>query len=268
MHACESCGAKLTAFSDKCPYCGATTRYGASQAQTQARFAAAAEMQANQYRAQEDARKQADLDLQLRTMASHSATWSAVGLVLCCVPIPSTVGLVLGFRAKRIARERGIVAPASSTIGVVLGFAGFVFMVAGYAFYFWDMRETDAKRRILQAELKDVAGQEQLELDTACKVASLHFLDAKYDDARVLGVQCDGATVTQNSDKAEVPGIVLRVKSTDVKVTLCMHRGKRWVVDEAVPRETCAPMASSSAASSPTSTTTASTPTTSASGSN
>lgn len=259
MHACESCGAKLTAFADKCPYCDAITRYGANQAQSHARFAAAAEMQANQYRAQQDARKQSDLDLQLRTMASHSATWAGVGLVLCCVPIPSTVGIVLGFRAKRVARERGVVAPSSSTIGIVLGFAGYVLMVAGYGFYYWDTQETEAKRKVLQEQLKDVADQEELELDTACKVASLHFLDAKYDGGRVMEVACDGATVAQNSDKAEVPGIVLTVKSNPIKVTLCMHRGKKWVVDEAVARETCAPLASATSASTSTPTTSAST---------
>jgi hypothetical protein len=238
MHACESCGAKLDAFANKCPYCGAVTRYGAKQAQDHARFAAAAEMQANQHRAHEEARKNASSELELRTMASHSATWSGVGVVLCCIPVPSIVGITLGLRGKRVAKERGMVAPTSSTVGVALGIAGLVLAVCAWSFYIWDTRRIDAKRAALQAELKDIATEEKLSIDTACKLATLYFIDEKWADERVDTVNCDGGSVRQISDQAEVPGIVINTKK-NATVTLCLHRGKKWVIDKAIASGSC-----------------------------
>jgi hypothetical protein len=166
----------------------------------------------------------------LARTAKHSFFWSLGGLLACCLFIPSTVGVVLSLRARKMASKYRLVLPLHATLGLALGSIG---ILAGAGLVtiavVGEMRRSERVEAITKL-LGDTAEQSELTHASACLLAELRLLRGGFrDNDNVDGFECDGQ-LKRTEHSAELLGIRFEQSSEPFVATACLERGQRWAV--------------------------------------
>ncbi len=225
---CPACGALLGATDPRCSYCGTVTPYGAQlehQRQHQAAQLEAVRAHNEQSRQQ---KVLADARMSLARTSRHALYWSLGGLVLCCAFVPSVVGIVMGFRARKMARKYQLVLPVQATAGLVLGFVG---VLAGAGLITIGIIEGEKREERLAAiskELGDRADARELQHPVACLLAEKRLLQGGYQgDKSVDDFECDGK-LEQTGDTATLHDVRFERGGSLIALKACLVRGARW----------------------------------------
>ena len=229
---CESCGARIEPAHLTCPFCNAITPFGLRQREQDdyARLSRdAAEVHAAQGR---DFQARGVAQIQLEALGRQSVIWSVVGVVLCCFPVPSLVALVLAYRARVVAREKGFVFPAQATIGLLLSIVTLLMSASFYAFA--GVSAVQKQRRIhgLETETAASATAATIDHDTACKLIEILLLHHGYSSCSdsIDNFACDGA-LEQHGTTAIVHDVAFDVTSTSHTADATLRHGARWLVE-------------------------------------
>ena len=97
---CSGCGAAVGVEALTCAYCGAASPH-ALRAKASATEAELAQAEANVKRTEDEVRRG----------GTTALVAASVGVVTCCLPIGAVLGLIFAQRARRQAKEAGLVAP-------------------------------------------------------------------------------------------------------------------------------------------------------------
>ncbi len=238
MQTCQRCGATLDPSATACPYCGTQTAYGHHVAREQAAFAQQAQYAAH-------ARQQAEragADAPLKRTAMQALVASLLGSVFCCVPV-AILGIVLGLRAKSIARQHGLVAPASSTAAVVVGSFGTALFAVLVVLFILDNQKHDARVEELEALIARSGTAPNLDQRTACALAEHRLLKDGYGETSGLSIddfECSGK-LEQVGERATLHDVRFKPSTNPpVTATVCLAHGARWSVSELREDGSCA----------------------------
>ncbi len=250
MQTCQRCGATLDPSATACPYCSMQTPYGYHVAQQQTAYAQHAAYAAEQQKHAERARAAEPL----KKTSLQALLAAVLGSVFCCAPA-AILGIVLGLRAKSVARQHGLVAPASSTAAVVVGACGTVLFCVLLVLFVRDNQKHDARVDELQAVIDRSAQAQTLDQRTACILAEHRLLKDGYRETTGLSIydfECSGK-LEQAGERATLHDVRFR-PNTDPRVTVavCLSRGARWSVSELREDNDCGPKPSAPATSSST----------------
>ncbi len=229
---CPSCGAAVSTQDACCAFCGQATKM-AAHAQAQM---LAFQQQANFQRA---AHEHHHREVEIGRSARLSIIFSIVGIVTCCVPIASVIGIVLGWRARLLARENGAPMPASAMIGAVVGSLTLIFGLGIDFALAWSIHTDHVREEELRAQTATSSQATQLSQTTACALAELFIREHGFQGKKSLSrVSCDGR-IQQDNDKAVLETV--RIQQTDgVSVRdACLRRGERWYVTDLSQQGSC-----------------------------
>jgi hypothetical protein len=172
------------------------------------------------------------LERQMNAAASASLGWSVASLVCCILPVPGVIGLLKSLTARKIARELRLATPNGALVGitlsglsVLLGAAMWVFVIVG---------EIQRSQRIdaLEVELADARKEKSLDAEEACKLVELYVLKEKPAGVpSTCEFDCDGATMRKEGGKSYVDEVKC-VNAPPKKLSACLRKGDKWVVDE------------------------------------
>lgn len=227
---CSGCGAAVGVEALACEYCGAPSPH-ALRAKSAASEADLAQAEARVQRTEDEIRRGG-------TTALVAAT---VGVVTCCLPIGAVLGLIFAQRARRQAKEAGLVAPATATVALILGglglaaFLGFAVLVA------LEIRKEQQRTAELHALVDEAAAQNELTQPVACGLAELRLIQDGWDghsgNSVFESMECPGR-VTIDGTSAVLEGIVIRPRQGErVQLSACFDRGARWFVRALVPAD-------------------------------
>jgi hypothetical protein len=181
------------------------------------------------------------------TRASNQAlAWSLGGLVLCCLPIPSLVALVMASNARRMGTTGGVPVPAQATVATVLsGLSILVFLgfVTSAVLDDRKMAEKKAEEKAsLRAQIAAKASAAELDQPTACAMAHLQLLEhgfAGVEGHRIDGFECAGSVSTapkpvNGSARAMLVDVRFNAgtKSLPIVASACFQGGKSWSLDD------------------------------------
>lgn len=243
MLTCQNCGAQVEPNAPKCEFCGTLTAGGIWQqhdqqrreqeqeqaAQAQAHYQAAQEHQARMHR-----------EAALKSSASSALIWSIVGAVLCCIPIPAIVALVMSLRVRAEAKRMGVPWPTNgaAALGIsVLSILAFIGLIVNS-----ELEDRAREERVskLEDRVKKDAKKKKLDLDTACTLVELELLQKNFENnskSSLDSVKCPGE-LKRKGKTAKLDDVVARYGEEKVRLVACFKRGNRWSVDE-LGRETC-----------------------------
>jgi hypothetical protein len=160
--------------------------------------------------------------------------WSLAGFFLCCFPL-SIIGLVFGFRARKLAATQSAVPPATSTIGIALSAVGLANFLVFAIWFGLDQAALSDRVAELSAKVAAADMNRELSQQTACDMAELRVrTDGWKDDTPIVidGFDCPGQ-VAQKESQAELPDFSFNTSSNGrVTVTVCYKRGARWTVKQ------------------------------------
>ncbi len=227
---CASCGAQIGPEDIQCPYCSAMTPFGLQRdylmAQQSAHLAMLQQQQANaeaferQQAATRDAKKSAKLAL----------GFGIAGVILCCVFIPSVLGIVFGVRSRRLARQHGLPQLSSALAGLVLGWLG---IAAGIGtITLGVVQDVSRSNRIaeLDKRLASTATQSTLTHQTACMLAERRLLQGAFrGEKNIDSVECLGA-LSFSSQGATLSTLRFRLSSNEHTLRVCLEKGTSWYV--------------------------------------
>lgn len=224
MLKCKACGAGLPDTADICSYCGVATDVAQLKAEEQ--IAADAE--------RADAKTNAARESLGRT-STHALVWSIVGMIVCCPPIPSIVGLVMSLRARKMARKYTLVLPATATAGLAMSLVGISIFTLFVIYIVTEERRVSARQSEL-AKIVDAYGAgPTLDERTACALAESRLLEDGWGETGKLSVddfRCPGRVI-QRGNNARLEDITFKgTKKSRPVLTGCYHRGSRWTLDE------------------------------------
>lgn len=227
---CASCGAGLGQTDARCQYCGAATPYGAYLEQHQHLRAAELEALRVQQQQVHQQRLQTEAKVSLDRTARHSLYWSFAGLALCCALVPSVVGIVMGFRARKMASKYHLVLPVQATAGLVVGWLGLLLGVSLLVFAALDAQARAERIRAIDRELGERAAGPDLSHAVACLLAEKRLLQGGFrDDKTFDAFECDGRLEQQGSD-ATLHDIRIDHDNQLISLKACLTRGQRWSV--------------------------------------
>lgn len=243
MNRCERCGANLDPTVLACPYCQMTTRAGvaAQERQSQAAYAQATWMAANQAQAQEVERRR------IHGLATQSLVWSIVGTVLFCFPV-GIIGIVQGSRARSAAVARSLPIPGAATIGLWLGIASSITSIGLVTWASRDVARDEARTKARIATIEKTVGTKAesptLDASTACQLAEARALQQGWNDTRGYSLErfeCLGK-LTQAGDTAELQDFRFHARSgsEEYRTFVCLKRGARWYADR-LSTTSCSP---------------------------
>lgn len=228
---CTHCSAKIPGDALTCPYCGHETPNFAkarAQADEQRRHA--------EQQALIDAAKGRQFSVAgLESSARTAFYWSLAGVVVCCLPIGSVVGLVLGLRVRKQAASLNAHAPWQSMAAMVISIAWLglfvLFLTIGIV--------TDHQRSVRVGELREAtkakATGAELDAETACALVEMTLLEggAGQKSGSIHLFKCEGVLETTAEGGAVIKDIELARHSGDKpsRVDGCLSRGSRWRVD-------------------------------------
>lgn len=243
MAACTQCGADLAPYTPRCTYCNKVTAFGAAQEAEQARYRAAAELQAAQARDAQARQAQYAANAEVVRSAETAFNWGLVGLFLCCIPVLPIVAIVMGLRSRSLAVSRGLIVPSKAWISVALGASSLVLfgtsLVLGMRL---EAEKADRKARLEKA-LGDHAADATPSVGTVCKMTEIYLLDEDFDGKKLVDgdVNCDASKWSASDDHGELSGVRVSFYAHDpVKEgNVCLVHGQKWVVD-AVVSTSCA----------------------------
>jgi len=253
MLTCQNCGAQIEPNSPKCPFCEALTAGGIWQQhddqRRQREHEQASQAQAH-YQATQEHHARLHKEQALKSSAKGALVWSIVGAVLCCIPIPAVVALVMSLRVRAEARRMGAPWPtnAMAALGIsvlsMLAFAGLIVQ---------DMlqdQEREARVSKLESQVAAGAKKTKLSLKTACKLVEIELLQNNFDghpNSSLESVKCPGE-VKRKGKTAKLDDVRAKYSSENkVRLVACFKRGSRWAVDE-LGRESCGDDADASSA--------------------
>jgi hypothetical protein len=228
---CTACGAELGANVPQCTFCGAVTTFGLQQqhaAQHQAAQAHAFQLHREYQRAQQ---KQFDANRSLKRTADASLYWGIGGLVACCFFIPSAIAMVLGVRARKMARRYDLVIPTNATIGLVLGSVGIGFGLFMIGIVIVQNHERESTLAEIETQLAGKLERATIDQPTACLLAKRSLLKGEFNnsDTPPDDFDCDGA-LTLDGDSGVLEDVKFTRSSTRFTVRACLKRGARWSV--------------------------------------
>ncbi len=243
---CLSCGAKVGESDTHCPYCGAITAHGSRVQHQQQQLAAHREALGVQrehaeawQQSQEAWQRKQEAKASLARTSKHALIWSGAGVVVCCAFAPSVVGVVMGLRARKMAKKYELVLPVTATIGLILGVMGVLLGALLLSVGILDGMERDDRLAAIAKELGDSAAKEKLDHRTACLLAERRLLQGGFrDDKTVENFECDGQ-LSQDDRHASLINVRFERGGDLLVVTACLERGARWSVQQFRLKATC-----------------------------
>ncbi len=242
MANCQKCGAALTAGATVCSYCGSATHLAhdlVRQAHVQQQQLAYQQHQAQLHR---EVARQHEAQASIKRTAMHSLIWSLLGLFCCLIPVFGVVGIVMALRARRMAKEYGLVIPATATLGMVMG--AFALVASALAYTMVIVQELQRANRIdeLEERIRAPATADALSSSTACDLAELSLLKdgiAGHSGSNLEGFECVGQ-LSQAATRAELDDYSFVLSNQRRHVRVCYKRGLRWAIVGFRVSATCA----------------------------
>jgi hypothetical protein len=157
--------------------------------------------------------------------------WGIAGWVLCCFFVPSVIAVVLGFRARRMARRYDLVIPTTATLGLVFGAIGVLSGIGLITIGVLKDYQRDSEVEEIDAQLVGKLETPRLDQPTACLLAKRSLLRGEYQskDGSLDSFDCDGK-LTVSGDEAVLEDLRFARSSTRETVRVCLTRGQRWSV--------------------------------------
>lgn len=227
---CSNCSAKISTDALTCPYCGADTPLAA-----QARALKEQQLRHAAQLAAIDAGKARQKAAQgLEASAKNAFYASILGVIVCCLPVGSVVGLVLAIKARKTAATLGVGAPWQSMAAIVLA----VFWLGFYALVvvIGVVNERAKAERVaaLRTEIKQTVRNAELDAPTACGLIEIALLEG-YGTQKggLLKVfRCDGA-LERSGTRAVMKDLEFSRSSSNPPsaADACLSFGTRWKVD-------------------------------------
>lgn len=228
---CTQCNASIPGDALTCSYCGKETP----------NFKPARELEAQNKRhavqqAQVDAEKARKA--QLAGLAGSARTafyWSLAGVVVCCLPIGSLVGLLMGLKVRKTANELNVPVPGQALAAIILALGMMLFFTAALVAGIVSDHQKSVRVSALQAETKKGAAAAELDVATACGLAEIAMLEGGGGQTGgALSIfRCEGALEKQPEGKVVLKEIEYARSSSDTpkRVDCCFSKGSRWRVD-------------------------------------
>ena len=228
---CTHCSAKIPGDALTCPYCGHET----------ANFAKARALADQQKRYAEqqaliDASKARQLSLaSLEGAAKTAFYWSLAGIAICCLPVGSVVGLLLGLRVRKNAAALNAPAPWQSMAAMVLA----IICLGFFALAVSIVVVTEHQKSVRLAELREVTKAKalavELDAETACALVEMTLLEggAGEKGGSLHLFRCEGGVEKTSAGGAVLKDIEFTRLSADkpLRVDACLSRGSRWKID-------------------------------------
>jgi hypothetical protein len=196
------------------------------------------------------ARAQAALDDNARL----AFKWAIAGLVLCCIPIPAIVALVMAVRTQAAAKRHDNVVPGRATAALVISVATLALFCGAVALYLVDSLRKESRTRELQDTVERTWTSTVIDQTTGCALTELKLIQDGFEGKSWTSgnrFSCHGK-IEQKGERAVLHDGEARIGSGDAaRVTACMKRGERWMVEKLV-REggACEPVVTATVASS------------------
>lgn len=227
---CSHCSAKIPTDALTCPYCGVDTP-NAAQARA---LKEQQERHAQQLAAVDAGRARQQALLAVETSSKNAFYASILGVVICCLPAGSVVGIVMGLKARKTAATLGASAPWQSMAAIVLGVFWLGFFTLALVMGAVTEREKAERVAAIRAATKDAASQATLDAATACSLIELTLLEggAGLKGGAVRVFHCEGK-LEVDGDRAVMKDLEYARSTADQpkRVDGCLSRGSRWKVD-------------------------------------
>ncbi len=249
MNRCPTCNAPMEDPLEPCRFCGAVTPEGLAakkeraRAEEELRLAEERRLQDEAARAraqaEEEARRaRAKLETELNSSGTQAIVWSLVSL-LCCLPIGPVVGIVIALRARRLAAARGLPA-GRATAGLAVAISSLVLCFGAWVGVGISIHVENQRKAELRAAIDKGAGAEQLDGPTACALAELEMIDAKYEGYTYVNAdfKCSGRVV-QEGDQARLLDAYFTESQKRTELVACFTKGARWAVKQLRADEDC-----------------------------
>jgi hypothetical protein len=198
----------------------------------------------------DDARAQAALDDNARL----AFKWAMAGLVLCCIPIPAVVALVLAIRTQKAAKQHGNVVPGRATAALVISVATLMLFFGAMTVYAVDSHLKESRARELQDIVERTWTSTVIDHTTACSLAELKLIKDGFEGKSwTLGdsFSCHGK-LEQTGERAVLHDGETGIGGNRAHVMACLKRGERWMVEKLLREgRSCEPVVAAPAASSP-----------------
>ena len=142
------------------------------------------------------------------------------------------MAIVLGLKARRLARDPATPIPARAVVGLVCGVVSLLMAVAGWFWFATDQLQKSRDIENLQAQTGPIASQKKLTQAGACKMVQLEILEGrKWTVYSLRKIRCKG-TLEREGNQAVLSEVkILKSKTITVKGCL-MWTGSTWVVKE------------------------------------
>jgi hypothetical protein len=237
MSVCQRCGASIGATDIACRYCGAPHQAGiefqrVEQARIESQFVA---------RVTQEHYARTQAEVAIRRASRHALWWSLAALPICCLPVPGVVGIVLAYRARRLARQHRVEMPGHAVAAFAISALAFALCIAFYAFVILDSRALEHRRKELRATVEPAASAAVITQNTACALVELWLLENQFEGRQWSTsdhFDCPGK-VERQDEHVQLLDIRLRRSQGPVfTVTGCLKRGTRWMVQD-VRRGAC-----------------------------
>lgn len=217
---------------EACNYCHAPTPWAARlRWEREQRHAVQAHYQQQAEHTQEQQRRYT-LERQMNAAANASLGWSVASLVCCILPVPGIVGLLKALTARKIAKELRLATPNGALVGITLG--GLSVLLGAGMWIFIVLDEIGRSKRIaeLEKELAEAREEKTLDAEEACKLVELYVLKEKPAGVpTTCTFDCDGAAMRKEGGKSYVDEVKC-LKTPPAKLSACLRKGDKWVVDE------------------------------------
>lgn len=237
MLSCQNCGAQVEPNSPKCEFCGALTAGGIWQQHDEQRREReqeqAAQAQAHHQAAQEHHHRLRQ-EQALKSSASSALIWSIVGAVLCCIPIPAVVALVMSLRVRAEAKRMSVPWPTNgiAALGIsVLSILAFVGLIVNSVL---EDQARDERIGALESKANKGSKKKKLKLDTACALVEIELLQTTFEGqagSNLDTVKCPGDLKVKGKS-AKLDDIHAQYNQKKVRLVACFKRGSKWSVDE------------------------------------
>lgn len=181
---------------------------------------------------------------QMQLVSTLSLVASLVGLLLFFTPI-AIVAVVLGLRARSLAKRAGGLTPVTATLGVVVGVLG---SATFFVFVGWaalgirdDQAKSAARVAALERELGDRASAPILEPGTACALAELYARKNGFQNnsgQSLRDFEC-GGRLSATEGAATLEDLRFAGIDKSYATTACLKRGTKWYVKELRTKGEC-----------------------------
>lgn len=200
------------------------------------------------------AREKARVDAEVTAAARSALIVSLVGLIVCCIPVIPIAAIVMGARARGLAKQHGVRTPSNATTAIALGVTSILLFGAFVAWSIVQDQQKEERIAKLEASIEEDVDDKKLDVETACTLVEIHLLQEGYKGTSAVnidGVSCPGK-LTQKGEKAELDDV--RIKSSKPETAIaCFKRGNKWYVEriDATPCEAAEAGSSASPSAAP-----------------